>query len=82
MINTKKQAFYTIFIVIGAVILIYDLSTNSEEVYLKIVGLVLLMFGLYSSTRQWASDNPKEEQTKAEIEEMNGEAETDEAQQK
>lgn len=59
MINTKKQAYYTVFILIGAVILIYDLSSESEAVYLKIIGLVLLMFGLYSSTRQWASDNPK-----------------------
>ena len=59
MINTKKQAVYTAFIILGAVLLIYDLSVESEEVYLKVVGLVVLMFGLYSSTRQWASDNDK-----------------------
>lgn len=63
MINTKKQAFYTTFIILGAVLLIYDLAFESEAVYFKIVGLVLLMFGLYSSTRQWASDNPKDNQT-------------------
>ena len=65
MINTKKQAVYTAFIILGAVLLIYDLSVESEEVYLKVVGLVVLMFGLYSSTRQWASDNDKN-QTDAE----------------
>ncbi len=59
MINTKKQGIYTAFIIIGAILLIYDLSVDSEKVYLKVVGLVVLMFGLYSSTRQWANDNDK-----------------------
>lgn len=59
MINTKKQAFYTLFIVVGAALLLYDLAFESEEVYVKVIGLVVLMFGLYSSTRQWASDNDK-----------------------
>lgn len=59
MINTKKQAFYTVFILIGAALLIYDLAFESDEVYLKVAGLVILMFGLYSSTRQWATDNDR-----------------------
>ena len=59
MINTKKQMVYTAFIIIGAALLIYDLAVETDEVYLKVIGLVVLMFGLYSSTRQWASDNDK-----------------------
>ncbi|GGE31858.1 hypothetical protein [Psychroflexus planctonicus] len=68
MINTKKQAFYTVFIVIGAALLLYDLAFESDEVYLKVAGLVILMFGLYSSTRQWANDNDKSKNENDELE--------------
>ncbi|MBZ9778277.1 hypothetical protein LB452_05005 [Psychroflexus sp. CAK8W] len=63
MINTKKQALYTAFIIIGAIMLIYDLTGENENVYLKIGGLLILMIGLYNSTKQWASDNPKDDNT-------------------
>jgi uncharacterized membrane protein YfcA len=78
MINTKKQAIYTIFIAIGAVLLIYDLAFASEEVYLKIIGLVLLMFGLYSSTRQWSSDNDKNTEDENELVKEEEDLETNE----
>jgi hypothetical protein len=61
MINTKKQAIYTAFIIIGAIMIIYDLTGKNENVYLKVGGLVVLMLGLYNSTKQWASDNPKDD---------------------
>lgn len=61
MINTKKQAIYFIFIILGAVLLVYDLVYEPASVYFKIIGLVVLMVGLYTSTRQWASDNPRNE---------------------
>lgn len=60
MINTKKQALFTAFIVIGAVLIIFDLTGKNENVYLKIGGLLLLMIGLYNSTKQWSKDNPKD----------------------
>ena len=60
MINTKKQAIYTAFIIVGAALLIYDLTGENENVYFKIGGLVILMIGLYNSTKQWASDNNKD----------------------
>ena len=60
MINTKKQAIYTAFIIVGAALLIYDLTGENESVYFKIGGLVILMIGLYNSTKQWASDNNKD----------------------
>jgi membrane-bound ClpP family serine protease len=68
MINTKKQIVYTAFIIIGAVMLIFDLTGANENVYLKIGGLVLLMLGLYNSTKQWAKDNPKDDKDSTEDE--------------
>lgn len=59
MINTKKQSINAALIIIGAGLLIYDLVSESDIVYVKIGGLVILMIGLYNSTKQWASDNPK-----------------------
>ena len=61
MINTKKQTLYTAFIIIGAILIIFDLTGENESVYLKVGGLLLLMIGLYNSTKQWASDNPRDE---------------------
>lgn len=60
MINTKKQIVYAAFIFVGAGLLIYDLISVSDIVYIKIAGLAILMIGLYNSTKQWAADNPKE----------------------
>ncbi len=61
MINTRKQIVYTIFILLGAVMLIIDLTGINENVYLKIGGLIILMIGLYNSTKQWTKDNPKDD---------------------
>lgn len=61
MVNIKKQSLFSVLILIGAILLIYDLATNDDVVELKIVGLVILMIGLYGSTRQWVDDNKKEE---------------------
>lgn len=43
--------------------LIFDLTGMNDSVYLKIGGLLILMIGLYNSTKQWAKDNPKDENT-------------------
>ncbi|SEA12736.1 hypothetical protein [Psychroflexus halocasei] len=59
MINTKRQTVNAVLILIGAGLLIYDLVSVDDIVYIKIAGLVILMIGLYNSTKQWASDNPK-----------------------
>lgn len=61
MINVKQQTIFTLLIILGAGILLYDLIAEAEIVYLKIAGLVLLMLGLYMSTRQWVNDNKKED---------------------
>ncbi len=57
MVNIKKQTIFSILIGIGAVLLIYDIATEKDIVELKIGGLVVLMIGLYGSTRQWVDDN-------------------------
>lgn len=68
MIDTKKQALFTAFIIIGAALIIYDLIGENENVYLKVGGLLLLMIGLYNSTKQWTKDNPKDDQDSSENE--------------
>ena len=56
-INASKQTVNTIIIVAGIGLLLYDFISKPEEVYFKISGLIILMFGLYKSTQQWTSDN-------------------------
>lgn len=60
-INASKQSLNTFIIVVGIALLLYDFITNPDQVYFKIAGLVILMFGLYKSTQQWTSDNKSEE---------------------
>ncbi len=71
-INAPKQSLNTLIILIGAGLLLYDFIAKPDEIYFKIAGLVILMFGLYKSTQQWTSDNKSEEKDVAEeIEEDN-----------
>ena len=60
-VNVSKQATNTLIILIGAGLLIYDFVVAPKEVYFKIAGLVILMFGLYKSTKQWTRDNKSDE---------------------
>lgn len=59
--NSKRQTLNIVIIVVGAALLIYDLTGENENVYLKIIGLVLLMFGLYTATQQWVAGNEENE---------------------
>ncbi len=68
-VNVSKQALNTVIILIGAVLLIYDFIAEPKEVYYKIGGLVILMFGLYKSTQQWTSDNNTQDEADDLIEE-------------
>lgn len=61
-VNVSKQSLNTLIILAGAGLLIYDFVAKPVEVYFKIAGLVILMFGLYKSTQQWTSDNKSEDQ--------------------
>lgn len=57
----KKQVLNTGIIIIGALLLLYDLALDPESVYFKIAGLVILMFGLYNASKHWVGDQEKEE---------------------
>ncbi|MAN27266.1 MAG: hypothetical protein CMH15_15085 [Mesonia sp.] len=67
MMNTKKQLFSSLFILLGAVLLIYGMIAENTNVYIKIVGIIVLMFGLYSSTRVWVEDNKQDNEKDDEI---------------
>lgn len=56
-INVSKQSFNTLIIIVGIGLLLYDFIATPEVIYYKISGLIILMFGLYKSTKQWSADN-------------------------
>ncbi len=60
--NTKKQLFSTLFILIGAVLLVYGMIVENTNVYIKVIGIIILMFGLYSSTKVWVEDNKQDKE--------------------
>lgn len=47
------QIINTALIVIGGGILIYTISGEDKNRYLQILGLVIIMFGLYRATNHW-----------------------------
>jgi len=65
-INASKQSINTLIIIIGAALLLYDFISKPDEIYFKIAGLAILMFGLYKSTQQWTSDNKSENNSEEE----------------
>jgi len=54
MKKDRSQLINTILIVIGGVLLIFQLTGENREPYLLILGLVILMFGLYRATNHWS----------------------------
>lgn len=54
MIKKNAQLINTIFIVIGGGIIIYTISGDEKSKYLQIVGLIIIMFGLYRATNHWS----------------------------
>ena len=55
--QSKKQLINTLLIVLGAGMLLYSFIAQGEFVYLKIGGLIILMYGLYTATNIWVKDN-------------------------
>lgn len=64
MKKPSSQFLNSLFIILGGAILIYQLSGEEKNVYAMIVGLVLLMIGLYKATNFWVEtkDDHKKEQ--------------------
>lgn len=44
-------------ITIGVLLLVFSNKAESFNSYIKVVGFILLMFGLYKSTRLWVKEN-------------------------
>lgn len=61
MIKKYGQVINTILIVIGGAILIYTIIGEDESKYLQILGLVIIMFGLYRATNFWVETKDDEE---------------------
>ncbi|AVR46737.1 hypothetical protein C7S20_16505 [Christiangramia fulva] len=51
----NSQVLNTILIIIGGACLIYAIAVENTSPFIKIIGLVIIMFGLYRATNHWAS---------------------------
>jgi len=63
------QFWNSLFIVVGGAILLYEISGEERNVYAMIMGLVLLMYGLYRATNFWVEtkDDHKKDKEEEEI---------------
>ncbi len=59
----KKTALLinTVLIVVGGGLLIYTFTRQEENKYLEIIGLIIIMFGLYRSTNLYADEKKNED---------------------
>lgn len=51
----NSQIINTVLIVIGGGCLLYAIAVENTSPYIKIVGLVIIMFGLYRATNHWVA---------------------------
>lgn len=47
------QVINTALIIIGGGILIYTISEEEKTRYLQVIGLIIIMLGLYRATNHW-----------------------------
>ncbi len=59
----SSQILNTVLIVVGGGLLMYAISVEDASPYIKIIGLVVIMFGLYKATNYWVAtkDDHKKE---------------------
>lgn len=58
MKKPDRRILYTVFIAVGAVLILYEQSkATHRNMAILAVGFVLLMLGLYKATTQWIKDN-------------------------
>lgn len=69
MKKPSSQFWNSLFIVVGGAILLFEISGEERNVYAMILGLVLLMFGLYRATNFWVEtkDDHKKDPAEEEI---------------
>ena len=53
MSRTNSQLINAILIILGGGILLFHISGEKDNVYILILGLVMLMFGLFRATNYW-----------------------------
>lgn len=51
----NSQVVNTLLIVVGGGILIYTLTSDDVSPYFKIIGLIIIMLGLYRATNFWVA---------------------------
>ena len=49
----NSQVINTTLIVIGGALLLYSISVDDVSPYFKIIGLIIIMLGLYRATNYW-----------------------------
>lgn len=54
------KLFAILCIVVGALIIFLSDGATDYDGYLKIVGFIFLMYGLYKCTKFWVQENPRE----------------------
>ena len=59
----NSQVVNSILILVGGVLLIYSISAEDVSPYFKIIGLIIIMLGLYRATNYWVAtkDDHKDE---------------------
>lgn len=64
MKKPSAQFWNSMFIIVGGAILLFELAGEERNVYALIVGIIMLMFGLYRATNFWVEtkDDHKKEQ--------------------
>ncbi|MGM0933824.1 MAG: hypothetical protein ACQEWD_10305 [Bacteroidota bacterium] len=57
------QLINTVLIVLGGALLLYTIAAEDANQYVKITGLVIIMFGLFRATNFWVAtkDDHKED---------------------
>jgi hypothetical protein len=64
MKKPSSQFINSMLILVGGAILLFEISGEQRNVYAMIIGLVLLMYGLFKATNFWVEtkDDHKKEQ--------------------
>lgn len=53
MIKRNSQLLNSFLIIVGGAMLMMEIAGEKQNVYIRVAGIILLMFGLYRATRFW-----------------------------
>lgn len=53
MKKINAQVLNSFLIILGGAMLLFEISGDKKNVYILVVGIILLMFGLYRATNHW-----------------------------